>query len=179
MIIVTDTRKNGGAVAAKSKKDLGKPAAWAITQNEKLWTKFDSVDDRSVVVGWSLGDDYRTRMMTPGDRTIFWVTGPNGGIARMGFVLEVSETPGGEWEDASGKSHPSPFSGYFFLPPFPNRRYIHRSSLVGRPKMAKCELLTNAAQRPAPLRIEKAEWKVIQAVLCRFDKTSNSRAAWS
>ena len=139
--------------ASRSKRSWGKPAAWAITQNERLWTEFDSVADRSVTIEWSLGDDYRTEMMEQGDRALFWVTGRDGGIARIGFVLGKRKTPRGRWRDAQGKVHPSPFSGTFYLPPLPNRRYIHRSAFVDDPAMAACELLGNASQRPAPLRI--------------------------
>jgi hypothetical protein len=55
------------ARTSRSKRDWPKPAAWAITQNERLWTKFDSVADRSVIIEWSLGDDYRTETMEAGD----------------------------------------------------------------------------------------------------------------
>ena len=150
----------------------------AITQNEKLWTEFDSVTDRSVVVEWSLGDNYRTEAMESGDRAIFWITGRSGGIARVGFVLTVQATPKGRWKDAHGKIHAAPFSGQFFLPPFPNRRYISRSALAGDPRMANCEL-TTAAQRQSPLRIEATEWKVIERLLLRFDRSNfDFRAAW-
>ena len=115
--------------------------------------RVDSVADRSVTIEWSLGDDYRTEMMEQGDRALFWVTGRDGGIARIGFVLGKRKTPRGRWRDAQGKVHPSPFSGTFYLPPLPNRRYIHRSAFVDDPAMAACELLGNASQRPAPLRI--------------------------
>lgn len=166
-------------MTVKGKEEWGKPAAWAITQNEKLWTKFDSVADRSVMVEWSLGEDYRTQMMESGDRSIFWITGRRGGIARVGFVLRVCATPKGRWKDANGEWHAAPFSGQFFLPPFPNRRYIHRSALADDPAMANCELLTTAAQRQAPLRIEAREWKVIERLLLRFDRTNlDFRAAW-
>ena len=79
-----------------NKKSWGKPGAWAITQNEKLWDQFDAVADRTTVVEWSLGDDYRTAMVEPGDRALFWITGPNGGLARIGFVLRVDRAPGGQ-----------------------------------------------------------------------------------
>lgn len=162
------------------KESWGRPAAWAITQNEKLWTQFDSVADRSVIVQWSLGDSYRTKMMKPGDRAIFWIAGRNGGVARIGFVLDVRSTPKGRWKDAHGDWHAAPFSGQFFLPPLPNRRYIHRSVLARDPKMGKCELLSTAAQSQPPLRIETAEWKVIERLLVRFDRTSfDFRAAWA
>jgi hypothetical protein len=162
------------------KREWGKPAVWAITQNERLWTKFDAVADRSVVIEWSLGDNYRTEMMTPGDRVVFWITGSGGGIARIGFVLAVRATPTGQWKDASGRRHAAPFTGQFFLPPFPNRRYIHRSVTAGDPRMADCELIGTAAQRQAPLRIETAEWKVIERRLLQFDRTNyDFRAAWS
>lgn len=161
------------------KEDWGKPAAWAITQNEKLWTAFDSVADRSVIVEWSLGDTYRTRMMEPSDRAIFWVVGKNGGIARVGFVLTVRPTPRGYWKDALGTRHESPYSGQFFLPPLPNRRYIHRSALTSDPQLAKCELVTTAAQSAPPLRIEPKEWKAIERLLIKFDRTNfDFRSAW-
>lgn len=162
-----------------SKEDWGKPAAWAITQNERLWTAYDSISDRSVIVEWSLGDTYRTRMMQPGDRAVFWVVGKNGGIARVGFVLTVRATPTGYWEDALGTRHESPYSGQFFLPPLPNRRYIHRSALTTDPGLAKCELLTTAAQSAPPLRIESNEWKAIERLLVEFDRTNfGFRSAW-
>jgi hypothetical protein len=171
--------ETGGAVTGKGKEEWGKPAAWAITQNEKLWTEFDSVADRSVIVEWSLGEDYRTEMMESGDRAIFWITGPRGGIARVGFVLKVRATPKGRWKDANGEWHAAPFSGQFFLPPFPNRRYIHRSALANDPTMANCELLTTAAQRQPPLRIEAREWRTIERLLLRFDRTNfDFRASW-
>jgi hypothetical protein len=161
------------------KEDWGKPAAWAITQNEKLWAAFDSIADRSVIVDWSLGDTYRTRMMKPADPTVFWVVGRNGGIARVGFVLAVRPTPRGYWKDASGTRHESPYSGQFFLPPLPNRRYIHRSALASDPRLAKCELLTTAAQSAPPLRIEPKEWKAIAGLLVKFDRTNlDFRSAW-
>ncbi len=156
-----------------------KPAAWAITQNERLWAEFDSVADRSVIIEWSLADNYRTHMMEPGDRTVFWITGSNGGLARLGFVLKVVETPRGYWKDVKGKRHRSPCSGRFFLPPFPNRRYLHRSVFAEEPAMADCELLTAVAQRQAPLRIERKEWRVIERRLLQFDRTNyDFRAAW-
>jgi hypothetical protein len=162
------------------KRNWPRPAAWGITHNEKLWTQFDSVADRSVVVEWSLADNYRTHLMEPGDRVIFWITGANGGIARMGFVLAVTRTPKGKWKDALGNWHASPFSGEFFLPPFPNRRYIHRSVLVADPNLADCELLGTAAQSQPPLRIEPAEWKIIERRLRQFDRASYAfRAAWA
>jgi hypothetical protein len=162
-----------------SKEEWGKPAAWAITQNEKLWSAFDSVTDRSVIVEWSLGDTYRTRMMEPGDRALFWVVGKNGGIARVGFVLNVRKTPKGYWKDAFGTRHQSPYSGSFFLPPFPNRRYIHRAALARKSDLAKCELLTTAAQAAPPLRIEKKEWRAIERLLIQFDRTNlDFRSAW-
>lgn len=161
------------------KEDWGKPAAWAITQNEKLWAEFDSITDRSVIVEWSLGDTYRTQMVEPGDRTIFWVVGKNGGIARLGFVLTVRSTPKGYWQDAFGTRHESPYSGTFFLPPLPNRRYIHRSALAAEPALAKCELLTTAAQSAPPLRIEAKEWKAIERLLMKFDRTNlDYRSPW-
>lgn len=161
------------------KRNLGKPAAWAITQNEKLWREFDAVADRSVIIEWSLGGDYRSELVEPGDRAIFWITGPNGGLARLGFVLDVWATPRGYWKDSAGKRHKSPFAGQFFLPPFPNRRYLHRSAFTGSKVMADCELLGTAAQRPAPLRVEAKEWAFIQKKLVRFDESSfEFRAAW-
>ena len=161
------------------KRGWGKPAAWAITQNEKLWSEFDSVADRSVIIGWSLGDNYRTEMMEPGDRTIFWITGKNGGIARMGFVLNIRATPGAYWEDSAGRRHDAPYTGTFYLPPFPNRRYIHRSAVSAETGMVNCELLSTAAQSNPPLRIEPAEWKVVEKLLVRFDRTSyDFRAPW-
>lgn len=161
------------------KEEWPKPAAWAITQNERLWEHFDSVADRSVVISWSLGDSYRTDEMQPGDRALFWVTGKNGGLARLGFVLSTSRTPGGTWTDAFGVAHEAPYSGTFYLPPFPNRRYIHRSAFADRAALANCELLTTAAQRPAPLRIEAKEWKEIEKILLRFDRSSPAfRAGW-
>jgi hypothetical protein len=161
------------------KESWPKPAAWALTHNENLWTKFDSIADRSVVLGWSLGDTYKTRLMEPGDRTIFWIVGRNGGIARLGFVLRVEKTPRGKWKDAFGTVHTSPYSGQFFLPPFPNRRYIHRDALVAEPVLKRCELLTTAAQSQPPLRIEAAEWAVIEELLLDFDETNlHFRAGW-
>jgi hypothetical protein len=161
------------------KEDWGKPAAWAITQNERLWTEFDSVADRSVIVGWSLGDTYRTQLMEPGDRALFWVTGRDGGIARVGFVVAKQRTPRGFWKDAPGARHESPYSGTFFLPPLPNRRYIHRSALSKDPRLAKCELLTTAAQSAPPLRIEPKEWEAIERLLIEFDRTNfDFRSAW-
>jgi hypothetical protein len=59
------------------KHDWPKPAAWAITQNERLWAGFDAIADRSVIIEWSLADNYRTHMMEQGDRVVFWITGPN------------------------------------------------------------------------------------------------------
>jgi hypothetical protein len=162
------------------KRKWPKPAAWAIAQNERLWTKFDSVADRSVIISWSLGDNYRTELMEPADRTIFWITGANGGIARIGFVLSKERTPGGRWKDANGVWHSAPHHGTFFLPPFPNRRYIHRDALAADRRLASCELLGTAAQRQAPLRIEAREWDVIEELLIEFDRTSpDFRAPWS
>ena len=162
------------------KRNWERPAAWAITQNEHLWEEFDSVADRRVIVEWSLADNYRTHMMEPGDPALFWITGKNGGIARLGFVLGVRETRRGAWRDAAGKRHKAPYSGEFFLPPFPNRRYIHRSALADRPQLSKCELLGSGSQMQAPLRIEQKEWVVIQQLLRRFDRTNEAfRAPWS
>jgi hypothetical protein len=46
--------------------------------------------------------------------------------------------------------------------------------------MANCELLTTAAQRQPPLRIEARERKVIERLLLRFDRANlDIRAAWS
>lgn len=145
-----------------SKEAWPKPAAWAITQNERLWTKFDSITDRSSIIEWSLGDTYRTRLMAPGDRAVFWITGPNGGLARVGFVLRVKETPGHRWLDANEVAHDAPWSGEFFMPPFPNNRYIHRGVLQRLTGLAQCELVTTAAQGPLPLRIEHREWRLIE-----------------
>ncbi len=65
------------------------------------------------------------------------------------------------------------------MPPFPNRRYIHRSVLEDRPNLSGCELLGTAAQRLAPLRIEPKEWTVIERLLLRFDKPSfDFRSPW-
>ncbi len=162
------------------KRAWGKPAAWAITQNEHLWQEFDAIADRSVVIDWSLGDNYRTAMMSPGDRVLFWITGRNGGLARIGFVLGVRKTPRGRWKDALGRWHTEPYSGSFFLPPLPNRRYIHRSVFADDPKMSKCELLGTAAQSQPPLRVEQSEWKVIERRLVQFDRTNyDFRSAWS
>ncbi len=156
-----------------------RPAAWAITQNEKLWTEFDSVADPSVIIGWSLGDSYRTSMMRPGDRALFWMTGPSGGIARIGFVLSTEKTPKGRWVASDGKRHKAPYSGEFFMPPLPNRRYIHRSALLADPRLQDCELLSTASQQPGPLRIEAKEWKSIEKLLRRFDQTSAEfRSSW-
>jgi hypothetical protein len=161
------------------KRDWPKPAAWAITQNENLWRHFDAVADRSTVVEWSLGDNYRTRMMDPGDRVVFWITGRNGGIARLGFVLAVAPSRRGYWKDAFGTRHKSSFFGQFFLPPFPNRRYIHRNALVDKAAMAECELFSPASQSTAPLRLERKEWAVIERELVRFDLTNRDfRAPW-
>jgi hypothetical protein len=161
------------------KQDWPKPAAWAITQNESLWQEFDSIADRSIIIEWSLSDNYRTAKMDPGDRAVFWITGRNGGLARVGFVLKVTPTPRGFWKDAHGRRHKSPFSGQFYLPPFPNRRYIHRSVFVGKPAMSDCELLGTAAQSQPPLRIEPKEWTVIQRQLLRFDRTNyDFRSPW-
>jgi hypothetical protein len=161
------------------KRDWPKPAAWAITQNERKWQDFDSIADRSIIINWALGDNYRTEQIEPGDRVVFWITGHNGGIARIGFVLRVTPTPRGYWKDAFGVKHKMPFSGEFFLPPFPNRRYIHRDALSKRAGMADCELLSSAAQMTPPLRIEGKEWTVIQRELIRFDRTNyDFRAPW-
>ena len=64
----------------------GKAGGVGDHENEKLWAEFDSIANRSVIVEWTLGDTYRTQMVEPGDRTIFWVVG-RGGMARLGFVL--------------------------------------------------------------------------------------------
>lgn len=161
------------------KRDWPKPAAWAITHNESLWQGFDSVVDRIVVFEWSLGDNYRTHMMEPGDRTLFWITGANGGLARIGFVLKVRRTPKGYWVDRNRKRHQAPYHGLFFLPPLPNRRYVHRSAFLDKAAMANCELLGSAAQMQPPLRIERKEWRVIENLLIQFDRTNdNFRASW-
>jgi hypothetical protein len=61
------------------------------------------------------------------------------------------------FKHANGKRHAAPYSGQFFLPPFPNRRYIHRSILAADSTLSNCELLTSASQRQSPLRIEARE----------------------
>jgi hypothetical protein len=161
------------------KQDRPKPAAWAITQNESLWQEFDSIADRSIIIEWSLSDSYRTHMMEPGDRALFWITGRNGGLARVGFVLKVIPTPGAYWKDAFGRRHRALYHGQFYLPPFPNRRYIHRSTFAGKRGMADCELLGAAGHSQPPLRIEPKEWTVIQRELVRFDRTNyDFRAPW-
>ena len=162
-----------------SKRDWPRPAAWAITQNERLLQDFDSVADRSVIIEWSLGDNYRTHMMEKGDRAIFWITGHNGGLARVGFVLSVRPTPRDSWKDSFGRKHKSPYAGKFFLPPFPNRRYIHRSAFESQPNLSECELLGTVAQREPPLRIEPKEWTQIEHLLVRFDRTNfDFRSPW-
>lgn len=71
-------------------------------------------------------------------------------------------------------------SGQFYLPPFPNRRFIHRSAFADDPKMAGCELLGTVAQSQPPLRIERREWKLIERALVRFDRTNyDFRAPWN
>ena len=161
------------------KRDWPKPAAWAITQNEGLWENFDSIADRSSIIEWSLADNYRTQQLAPGDRVVFWVSGRNGGIARIGFVLSISPSRRGYWTDTFGKRHKSAFYGRFFLPPFPNRRYIHRNAFVDRAGMAECELLSPASSHTPPLRIERREWAVIERELVRFDTSNRDfRAPW-
>lgn len=162
-----------------NERDWPKPAAWAITQDERLWQEYDAVAERSFVVEWSLADNYRTQAMQPGDRALFWITGANGGLARVSFVLDKRATPRGYWRDAHGVRHESPYQGVFFLPPFPNHRFVHRSAFVDRPGMQSCELLGTAAQTQPPLRVESKEWTVIKRQLLRFDRSNSAfRAAW-
>ena len=156
-------------------------AAWAITQNERLYNKMDAIAERSVIVEWSLGRNYRSDKMQPGDRALFWLTGTRGGIARIGFFIDKRATKPrtGFWTDTAGKRHKAGYWGRFFLPPLPNRRYIHRSALEGDPRLANCELLTTAAQSQPPLLIEPREWKAIEQLLFRFDRAnSDFRAPW-
>ena len=83
---------------------------------------------------------------------------------------------------ALGKSSAwtAPYLGEFFLPPFPNRRYIHRSVFEHRPNMANCEVLGTVAQSQPPLRIEPKEWTVIANQLRRFDRTNwEFRSGWT
>jgi hypothetical protein len=146
---------------------MPKPAAWAITQNRDLWPHFDPINDDAVVIDWSLADNYRvTDQMAPGDRTVFWVTGDDGGVARVGFLLEVVRTDGEAWIDARGHRHDSPYGGVFYLPPFPRRSYIHRSALELDPAFQDCELVTPGVRSSQPpLRIEQPEWNVIERLV--------------
>jgi hypothetical protein len=161
------------------KRQWPKPAAWAITQNERLWRESDATADPEVIIEWSLGDSYRTHMMEPGDRAIFWITGRNGGLARVGFVLGVTRLRGGYWKDAYGRRHEAPYAGTFFMPPFPNQRYIHRDVFAERTKFEGCEVMGTAAQHQPPLRIEPTEWTVIKNVLLRFDRSArHTRSPW-
>lgn len=149
-----------------------KPAAWGITHNPDKFAGFDPFRDDNVVIPWSLADNYRTRdQMAQGDRVVFWETGEHSGIARIGFVLSVHPCPDGFWEDEDGERHEAVWQGTFFLPPFPRGLYIARRSLLRSKRFSGCELVA-AGRRQAqpPLRIEAAEWDVIERAVVRLDR---------
>lgn len=50
--------------------------AWLLRCNPKIWDLAGFIDDGETAIGnWSVVDNYRSRMMSPGDRVVFWVTG--------------------------------------------------------------------------------------------------------
>lgn len=129
---------------------------------------------------WSLGDTYRTQMMESGDRTVLWVVGKNGGIARIGFVLTVRSTPKGYWQDAFGTRHKSPYSGTFFLPPLPNRRYIHRSALAAEPVTGEVRAAHHGRRRtPRRSASRRRSGRRSGDLLIKFDRTNfDYRSPW-
>ena len=134
-----------------------KQPAWALTHNRELWTHFDPIFDPSIVVDWSLARNYRvTEQMQPGDRVIFWMTGEDGGVARIGFVISLDLTTVGSWEDANGKEHKNGYAGLFFLPPFPQGTYIARSAIEETSAFQSSELGTPGVNSSTPpLRVEQ------------------------
>jgi hypothetical protein len=159
-------------MAPKGHKRKVKPAAWGITHNPARFSEFDPFRDDNVMVWWSLADNYRTtEQMAPGDRVVFWQTAPIQGIVRVGFVLGVDPCPDGYWDDDSGTRQETKYQGRFYLPPFPRNLFIPRDFLLRSKAFASCELvIAGRRQAQPPLRIEPAEWKVVERAIERMNR---------
>ncbi len=77
-----------------TRENLG---AWVLKCNPQVWDLGGFLDDgNDYIDSWSVVDNYRTSLMEPGDRVIFWVSGPlTGRLARGIWGLgHVTGSPG-------------------------------------------------------------------------------------
>ncbi|MCU1538319.1 MAG: hypothetical protein JWP82_2670 [Humibacillus sp.] len=85
--------------------------AWLLKCNPALWDLRGLVDDGDArVTSWAVQPGYRARLMAPGDRVVFWVSGDGRqgfarGIWGLGSVVAEAEpwveTEQGLWHSAS------------------------------------------------------------------------------
>ena len=84
---------------AVSRETLG---AWLLKANPAVWDvrRFRS-DGHTRLTSWSVQRGYRAGLMRPGDRVVFWLSGPGKGdlvrgVWGLGHVVSEPE----EWQDA-------------------------------------------------------------------------------
>jgi|GEM_PF-3696018 len=152
---------------------LPKPPAWALTHNRDKWTDFNPVFDPLLVIDWSLANNYRvTEQMAPGDPVVFWMTGKEGGVARIGFLISLDLERLDTWEDSFGVEHKNNLSGRFFLPPFPQATYIARAAIEQTTAFKSSELGTPGVNSSTPpLRVEQELLDVILGLAEQLGET--------
>ena len=61
-------------------------AAWLLKCNPQVWNlEAFLADGNDYIDSWSVADNYRTGLMEPGDRVLFWVSGPAAGAMPRGI----------------------------------------------------------------------------------------------
>lgn len=96
---------------AVSRDNLG---AWLLKAHPDVWdVRRFRAEGESRIRSWSVQPGYRSRLMRPGDRALFWLSGPGrGGLVRgvwgLGHVRAEPEpwadTDDGWWLDPSARS---------------------------------------------------------------------------
>jgi hypothetical protein len=86
-------------VQAVTRETLG---AWLLKANPAVWdVRRFLADGHTRLTSWSVQRGYRSALMRPGDRVVFWLSGPGtGGLVRgvwgLGHVVAEAES----WQDA-------------------------------------------------------------------------------
>jgi hypothetical protein len=86
-------------VQAVTRETLG---AWLLKANPAVWdVRRFLADGETRLTSWSVQRGYRAALMRPGDKVVFWLSGPGtGGLTRgvwgLGHVVAEAEA----WEDA-------------------------------------------------------------------------------
>ena len=92
-----------------TRENLG---AWVLRCNPKTWDVAAFVDEgcRSIT-GWSVTSGYRSELMAPGDRALFWVMGTDKAYTRgiwgigtvTGYAKPIEELTDGYWLDQNAR----------------------------------------------------------------------------